>query len=149
MTQGRKLVRVEAEEGRHLLRMTLTGFLTVEDIWNFETARARMIEMSGFDRSGHVALCDLGGLALQSQDVIRAIQQMQADDPYPPLRAAIVTAGAAIRMQARRACATAQCKTEIFVSAAEAEQWLFGDGHNSLPWDAIPSGTAHHPHVSR
>jgi len=114
---------VRAEPSRDLIRITMSGFFSPDDIQAFCTARAAEHARLTCGPNQHVTLNDLRAMKVQAQDVVAAYQDLLADPAYRSRKLAFVVDRTLARSQLMRALngRTARC----FENRVEAEQWLF------------------------
>jgi len=113
---------VRAEPSRDLIRITMSGFFSPDDIQAFCTARAAEHARLTCGPNQHVTLNDLRAMKVQAQDVVAAFQDLLADPAYRSRKLAFVVDRTLARSQLMRALngRTARC----FENRVEAEQWL-------------------------
>lgn len=114
---------VRAEPSRDLIRISMSGFFSQDDIQAFCDARASEHAHLTCGPNQHVTLNDLRAMKVQAQDVVAAFQHLLADPAYRSRKLAFVVDRTLARSQLMRALngRTAKC----FENRAEAEQWLF------------------------
>jgi hypothetical protein len=114
---------VRAEPSRDLIRITMSGFFSPDDIQAFCTARAAEHARLTCGPNQHVTLNDLRAMKVQAQDVVAAFQDLLADPAYRSRKLAFVVDRTLARSQLMRALngRTAKC----FEDRATAERWLF------------------------
>lgn len=113
---------VRAEPSRDLIRITMSGFFTPDDIQAFYDARAAEHARLTCGPNQHVTLNDVSTMKVQAQDVVAAFQSLLADPAYRSRKLAFVVNRTLARSQLMRALngRTAKC----FENRVEAEQWL-------------------------
>ena len=114
---------VRAEPSRDLIRITMSGFFTPDDIQAFYDARALAHGRLTCGPNQHVTLNDLTGMKVQAQDIVTTFQNLLADPAYRSRKLAFVVDRTLARSQLMRALngRTAQC----FENRVAAERWLF------------------------
>ncbi|GGB33092.1 hypothetical protein GCM10011380_23190 [Sphingomonas metalli] len=110
---------------RGLLRITLSGFFTVDDVAAYEAARVLHVSRLRCPIGQHLTLADVTGLDIQTQDVVAAFTRVVGDPRYRPRRLAVVVPHTLTRIQAMRAVDGPGVR--VFRSVAEAEDWLLSD----------------------
>jgi hypothetical protein len=117
---------IDLDLPRDLVRVSLSGFFSVDDIARFQdellVAHRRL--GSGV-RDGPLTLNDVSGMMIQSQDVIARWGTFLADPAHRSRRLAFVVASALARMQLQRVIVGRNAR--VFTNAVEAEQWLFAE----------------------
>lgn len=116
------MIQISSLPFRQLIIAELSGFLSVQDVVDFErrkVAAARAMGLGGgeFDLLVDTVQCDI-----QPQDVIAAFQNMIANTPCRARRVALVHAASLARMQARRALN--RDNVALVDTRAEALEWL-------------------------
>lgn len=114
---------VTIDPGLGLLRITLGGFFALSDVNALEVEKKAALGRLGLPRNAHLTLIDVSDCKLQAQDVFGAFQTAVGDPRFMAHRLALVTGESPIRMQARRLLT--RDNTAFFMTAAEAETWLF------------------------
>ena len=114
-------VTVDMERG--LFETRIEGFWTLADVAAFGAAIAEASGRIAAIGRAPVSLCDYTGAALQSQEVINALQAIMENPVHRSRRVAMYTSGAMARMQAVRATASRE-EFRFFTDRAEAERWL-------------------------
>lgn len=113
---------IATEPARKLVRLKISGLLSVADVEEFYRQQRAAIQAMGCRLGDHLVLADLCDCPLQFQEVVAAFQkEMRA--PTGSRRLAMATGNSLARMQARRLAA--RDNAALFVTPAEAETWLF------------------------
>lgn len=114
---------VRAEPSRDLIRITMSGFFSPDDIQAFYDARAIEHARLTCGPNQHVTLNDLTGMKVQAQDIVTTFQSLLADPAYRSRKLAFVVDRTLARSQLMRALngRTAKC----FEDRVTAERWLF------------------------
>ncbi|MGN6819408.1 MAG: hypothetical protein ACTHJR_12130 [Sphingomonas sp.] len=114
---------VRAEPSRDLIRITMSGFFTPDDIQAFYDARAAEHARLTCGPNQHITLNDLKGMKVQAQDIVATFQSLLADPAYRSRKLAFVVDRTLARSQLMRALngRTAKC----FEDRVTAERWLF------------------------
>lgn len=118
------LFSIEVDVGRDLVRMTLSGFFTSEDIARFNVARLEAYSALRCEPNQHVTLIDIREMHIQAQARIGDFQQGIADPRTAAKRLAFVVARSLARLQVQRAAQGREAG--YFTSVEEAEAWLLG-----------------------
>lgn len=113
---------IAVEPERDLVRISMGGLFSPEDIADFVQARRSAHLKLRCRRNQHLTINDLRGLKIQPQESVAAFQQLLADPAYRSRRLAFVIGTTLARGQLLRALSGrgAAC----FDSVAEAETWL-------------------------
>ena len=114
---------VRAEPSRDLIRITMSGFFSPDDIQAFRDARAVEHARLTCGPNQHVTLNDVSAMKVQAQDVVAAFQNLLADPAYRSRKLAFVVDRTLARSQLMRALKGRSAK--CFENRVEAEQWLF------------------------
>lgn len=119
-----------AEPSRDLIRITLSGFFTADDLAAFEQrlATAHCDLLCGPNR--HLTLADLSAMKVQSQDMVDAFRGLLADPSYHSRRLAVVVDPTLLRSQVRRALDGRAA--QWFASKTMAEAWLFAADRDTV-----------------
>lgn len=116
---------IDAEPERDLVRITMAGLFTPEDIEGFYKARDVAHAKLTCARNAHLTINDLRGMKIQPQESVAAFQQMLGAPEYRSRRLAFVIGQTLARGQLQRALAGRGPDTRCFDSVAEGEAWLF------------------------
>jgi hypothetical protein len=116
---------IHAEPERDLVRITMAGLFTPEDIEGFYKARDLAHAKLTCGRNAHLTINDLRGMKIQPQESVAGFQQMLGAPEYRSRRLAFVIGRTLARSQLQRALAGRGPDTRCFDSVAEAEAWLF------------------------
>jgi hypothetical protein len=113
---------IHTDRDRMLIRASLSGFMTPDDVRDFIHAE-QMAAASLSPRSGHhLLLVDASQCALQSQEVVAAFQHAVSNCLLKARRIAVFTGPTLSRMQAARILNRDDAKA--FNDPAQAEEWL-------------------------
>lgn len=116
------MIQVTSLPFRQLVLAELSGFLSLEDVADFERQKAATAQAMGLGSGQFDLLVDTTQCEIQSQDVIAAFQHMIANTPCRARRVALVRAGSLARMQAQRALNREN--VALVDTRAEALNWL-------------------------
>ena len=116
---------IHAEPERDLVRITMAGLFTPEDIADFYKARDVAHAKLKCRRNEHLTINDLRGMKIQPQESVAGFQQMLGAPEYRSRRLAFVIGRTLARSQLQRALANRGPDTRCFDTVAEAEAWLF------------------------
>ena len=94
---------VRAEPSRDLVRITMSGFFTPDDIQAFYDARAVEHRRLTCGPNQHVTLNDLTDMKVQAQDIVGTFQELLADPAYRSRKLAFVVDRTLARSQLMRA----------------------------------------------
>jgi hypothetical protein len=114
---------VRAEPSRDLIRISMSGFFTPDDIRAFYEARAIEHRRLTCGPNQHLTLNDLSQMKVQSQDVVAAFQSLLGDPAYKSRKLAFVVDRTLARSQLMRALNGRDAK--CFENRRDAETWLF------------------------
>ena len=116
---------IHAEPERDLVRITMGGLFTPEDIAEFykvrEVAHARLT----CARNQHLTINDLREMKIQPQESVAGFQQLLGAPQYRSRRLAFVIGRTLARSQLQRALSGRGPDTRCFDTVGEAEAWLF------------------------
>ena len=115
----------DVEPQRDLVRITLTGFFTSDDVARFVAARDAAHRQLRCAANAHDTLVDMRKMEIQAQETVTAFQQVLADPRTRSRRLAFVVARSLARMQIKRAADTRTAA--YFTTIDEAEAWLATD----------------------
>ncbi|HKR24400.1 MAG TPA: hypothetical protein VJS15_04015 [Allosphingosinicella sp.] len=113
------------DRDRGLVRISMQGFYSLEDVAAFFDARRKAHSELGLPPNAHLTLNDLRGMSVQQQEVIQAFQTGLAVPEEKARKLAIVVDAAMARGQANRAINSPD--THYFTDVESAEAWLFED----------------------
>lgn len=115
-------IAIDIEPSRRLIRMTLGGFFTLDDVRRLDVERRRALSALNCGLNEHLTLCDVVACELSTPEVVAALQSVIGNPMFRSKRCAMVIRGALARLQARRAVQRAD--VAMFESHPEAEAWL-------------------------
>jgi hypothetical protein len=116
---------------RGLVRITMQGLFTVDDVADFVRERRRAHRGLGCEPNMHLTLNDVRGMKIQSQDVVTAFREMLADPEHRSRRLAFVASQTLARGQLIRALSSR--KARCFEDTASAEAWLLAGDVRAPP----------------
>ncbi len=114
---------IHADHACGLIRITMAGLVTLDDVASFYAERARAHEELGLPKNMHLTLNDVRDLKILPQPTLAAFVEMLADPEYHSRKLAFVVAPTLVRGQVARAIGerpNARCFTEM----VDAEEWL-------------------------
>lgn len=121
-----------ADPGKGLIRASVSGFFTIEDVVAFERMLRASIDTLCCDVDRHLTLCDATGMRIQSQEVVAAFAALARNPSIRSRRLAFVLGQSLARTQTRRLVDPRREGVAYFETAVAAEAWLFegegGDG---------------------
>jgi hypothetical protein len=123
----------EIDRPRGLVRITMAGFFSAEDIRDFLKARAEAHEALGWAPNQHFTLNDVRNMTAQPQTIVDAFEEILAHPESRSRRLAFVVAPTFVRSQVVRALSGREAK--CFTDPALAEAWLFGAAADAPPLD--------------
>jgi hypothetical protein len=109
-----------------LIRITMTGLFTVEDVAGFLAARREAHAALGCAPNQHLTLNDVRAMKIQPQETVAAFHLLLADTEYRSRRLAFVVSPTLARSQLMRALAGRYSR--CFDDPWAAEAWLLEDG---------------------
>jgi hypothetical protein len=118
------MFEITTDPQRHLVRIKLSGMMSVEDVSELYRQEHAAIRAMGCPVGQHLLLIDSTQNGLQTQSVIDAFKG-QISRPTRARRIAVVTGQSLSRMQARRLLTDQPGM--IFATETEAEAWLFAE----------------------
>jgi hypothetical protein len=113
---------IELDTERHLLRITMAGFFTEQDIALFVAARDKAIAELTAQSDHRFTLVDIREMQIQSQESVTAFQRVLSNPATISKPVAFVVSASLARLQIRRAAADRNA--EYFTSLEAAENWL-------------------------
>jgi len=113
---------ISVDVERSLVRMTMSGFFSSEDIAQFVIARDVAHHLLRCRANEHLTLVDIREMDIQAQDCVVAFQRVLANPSKVSKRLAFVVARSLARMQIKRAADNRDAS--YFSEADEAEHWL-------------------------
>jgi len=112
---------------RGLIRISMSGLFTGQDVADFLFARRRAHAALGAVPGGHLTLNDVRAMKIQPQQTVAAFRDLLANPEFPSRRLAFVVAPTLARTQLARALDTR--KARCFAGVEDAEAWLL-DGRD-------------------
>ncbi|WP_294196958.1 hypothetical protein [uncultured Sphingomonas sp.] len=112
----------DVEPQRNLVRITLAGFFTPDDVARFVAARDEAHRRLTCAPHGHVTLVDMRTMQIQSQETVAAFQRVLANPDATSRRLAFVVARSLARLQIKRAAS--ERDAAYFTTLEEAEAWV-------------------------
>src|SRR3569623_3220264 len=119
------------DPARDLVRITMGGRFTLDDIAAFAEARHKAHCKLRCPANAHVTLNDLRELKIQPQEVVTAFREMLAAPDYRSRRLAFVCGPTLARNQLTRALATRDAR--CFDDPVSAEAWLLRGDNRQGP----------------
>lgn len=113
---------IDVERDIWLIRLTMGGFFEAETIARMKDGLVDAIATLSCPPNGHVTLCDIRQMSIQSQERVADFARLVGSDDIRSRRLAFVTAASLARLQARRL--TDRDGVEFFSDAEAALQWL-------------------------
>jgi hypothetical protein len=115
---------IETQPEHKLVRVKLSGMLTLEEVEEFYRQEHDAILRMGCALGEQIVLVDMTECPIQMQQIVSAFQNTM-DRPDRAWRLAMVTGGSLSRIQARRVAQREY--VAMFDTTAEAEAWLFAE----------------------
>ncbi len=112
----------DVEPARDLVRITLTGFFTPDDVARFVAARDAAHAQLRCGPNAHATLVDMRAMQIQSQATVEAFQRVLGDPRMASRRLAFVVARSLARLQIKRAAA--EREASFFTAIEDAEVWV-------------------------
>ncbi|KQN89780.1 hypothetical protein ASE95_16485 [Sphingomonas sp. Leaf231] len=112
----------DVEPARDLVRITLTGFFTPDDVARFVAARDAAHAQLRCAPNAHATLVDMRAMQIQSQATVEAFQRVLGDPRMASRRLAFVVARSLARLQIKRAAA--EREASFFTAIEDAEAWV-------------------------
>jgi len=112
---------IETQAEHKLVRIKLSGMLTLEEVEEFYRQEHDAIRRMGCALGEQIVLVDMTECPIQMQEIVSAFQDTM-DRPDRAWRLAMVTGGSLSRIQARRIAK--RDHVAMFDTAAQAEAWL-------------------------
>ena len=113
-----------------LLRVKLKGFFTVEEVGAFAAAAQKAVADMGCSSGDWLHSCDIGEMALQTQQVAEMFGQFINHPERRSRKLAIITGRSPVRMQIRRLMTRQDAV--LFDLQSDADAWLLGHAHHRL-----------------
>ncbi|HEU0067433.1 MAG TPA: hypothetical protein VFQ57_09365 [Sphingomonas sp.] len=117
------MFEIAVDAGRKLIRATMWGFMTVEEVYDFSRQEQTAIKRMGCGSGEFLLLIETHGATTQSQDVVAAFQDIIVNSPLKAKKIASVRAGSLSRIQTRRMMMVRE-NIAVFETVEEAEVWL-------------------------
>ncbi|MFK3890658.1 hypothetical protein [Sphingomonas sp. NPDC079357] len=114
----------DVDPQRDLVRITLAGFFSPDDVARFVAARDAAHQQLRCAPNAHATLVDMRAMQIQSQETVAAFQQVLADPRYTSRRLSFVVARSLARLQIKRAAS--EREAAYFTTVEEAEAWVTG-----------------------
>jgi hypothetical protein len=132
---------------RGLVRITMQGLFTLDDVAEFVRERSRAHRDLGCEPNMHLTLNDVRGMKIQSQEVVTAFREMLDDPEHRSRRLAFVVAQTLARGQLIRALS--RRKARCFEDPASAEAWLLTEDLRAPPLHRARALTSVRPEEDR
>jgi hypothetical protein len=116
---------IDAEPERDLVRITMAGLFTPDDIEAFYKAREIAHAKLTCRRNEHLTINDLQGMKIQPQESVAGFQRLLGAPEYRSRRLAFVIGRTLARSQLQRALSGRGPDVRCFDTVVEAEAWLF------------------------
>lgn len=115
--------RIEVEAPRNLVRVSMSGFFTDENVREFLEERAAAHRRLRCGPNEHLTLNDVRAMDVRSQDMVESFREMLAAPEYRSRRLAFVVTSPLSRMQLMRTISGREAR--CFEDMHSAEAWLF------------------------
>ncbi len=115
--------RIACEPERDLVRITMSGFFSVEQVQEFATARAEHYAQLRCPPNQHLTLCDASQMRIQTQEVVAAFARVVQIPEFRSRKLAIIVGSSLARIQTQRV--SEREGVQLFRSVSDAEEWLF------------------------
>lgn len=106
-----------------MVEVTVEGFWTSDHLRVFAGELLAALQAATAGGRSSIVLCDYTRAAIQSQEVVAALQAFMANPPIRSRKVALFTKGMLARQQARRLAATRD-EIRVFDDRAAALAWL-------------------------
>ncbi len=116
---------IDVDVPLNLVRMTLSGFFTPEDVARFVRERDDAHRLLLSAPNQHLTLVDMRGMQIQSQDAVTEFQRVLSSPVTKSRRIAFVVAKSLARLQIQRVAASRSAS--YFMAMDEAEAWLLAE----------------------
>jgi hypothetical protein len=116
------MFEITTEPERKLVRLKISGMLTLNDVAELYRQEHEAIRGMGCPVGQHVVIVDVTDCPLQLQTIVSAFQESM-NSPGKARRLAMVIGSSLGRIQARRILTREDAA--LFNCAADAEAWLF------------------------
>lgn len=123
---------IEADRSHGLIRIVMSGLLTLDDVRDFYETRRRAHDELGLPKNAHLTLNDIRQVKILPQETLAAFCEMLADPDYHSRRLAFVVAPTLVRAQVVRALAGRE-NARCFADPAAAEAWLLEADEQEAP----------------
>ena len=114
--------RIVAEHRHRMIRLTLSGLFTLDDVARMDHERRSKIGSLRCGYNRHLALCDVRDTCLSTPEVATALQIAIGNPLFRAKRCAMIVSSALARIQARRVVNRAD--VAWFEEPGAAEAWL-------------------------
>lgn len=121
---------IEPDRRHGMIRVTMAGFYNQDDIAAFVAALREGLIKLGTAPNGHIMLCDVRGMKIQTQEIVAAFGNVVGSPLLRSKRLAFVTGSSLSRLQTRRL--TTRRGVEFFGDLASAEKWLLEPSAQSI-----------------
>jgi hypothetical protein len=105
-----------------LIRLSMSGFFEPAEIQRLTVEMIDAVARLGCAPHQHLTICDIRGMAIQSQDAVGHFSRLVGAEPVRSRKLAFVTAKSLARLQARRL--TDRPDVAFFETVDAAEAWL-------------------------
>ncbi len=123
---------IAVDRARGLVRITMSGLLTLGDVDEFYKTRRDAHAALGLPKNAHLTLNDVRALNILPQETLAAFCEMLADPDYHSRRLAFVVGPTLVRAQVVRALG-GRGNARCFNDVAEAEAWLLEEEVPAVP----------------
>jgi hypothetical protein len=117
---------IQSDPAQQLITVTMSGFLTVEEVQAFSDEEQGMVAALGWGSGEYLLLIRTEDATIQSQEVVAKFTDIVANSIYKAKRIAVVRGTSLTRLQTHRILSTRD-NAAIFADGDEAEAWLFDD----------------------
>lgn len=117
---------IQADRALGLVRITMSGLFTLDDVSAFYEARRKAHGQLGLPKNAHLTLNDVRELKILPQETLAAFCDMLADPDYHSRKLAFVVGPTLVRGQIMRALG-GRGNAHCFNHVEEAEAWLLDE----------------------
>ena len=115
--------QIVIEPSRDLMRVTLTGFFTIDQIQALRAGLVAALASLSCPPGTHRSIFDIRACKIQSQEIVQALRSMSESKGITAQRLAIVAGTSLMRMQLRRIISQDRL-ARTFDDVRSAENWV-------------------------
>jgi hypothetical protein len=118
------MIKVESNRALKLVRVTMSGLLTEDEVRSFGQAKEDAVRDMGLKSGEYLMLIDARGNTVHTQQVMEILADLVTHSRLKAKRIATVREGALTRLQSGR-LSKLRDDYRVFDNMGEAESWLF------------------------